>query len=126
MKPQRSGHSERSQAILQRIRSFMVERDWKQFHNPKDLAIALSIESAELLEHFLWKTEEEVRERTKSHAGEIRDEVADVGIYLFELADVLGIDLLQAMSDKLDKNAMKYPVEKARGSNRKYTELEGA
>ncbi len=102
----------------------MVERDWKQFHNPKDLAIALSIESAELLEHFLWKKEDEVEQRTRSHAGEIRDEVADVGIYLFELADVLGVDLFEAMSDKLDKNAKKYPVDKARGSNKKYSELE--
>jgi dCTP diphosphatase len=108
-----------------RLRQFMQERDWKQFHNPKDLAIAISLEASELLEHFLWKNGAEVDTRVDSHGEEIRDEAADIGIYLMELCDVLGVDLLQVMSAKLEKAGAKYPVEKARGSSRKYTELDG-
>jgi dCTP diphosphatase len=94
-----------------RLQQFMQDRDWKQFHNPKDLAIAISLEASELLEHFLWKNGAEIGTRVDSHGDEIRDEAADIGIYLMELCDVL------------EKAGLKYPVEKARGSARKYTEL---
>lgn len=109
--------------ILQKIRAFRDERDWKQFHNHKDLAIALSIEASELLEHFLWKTPQEVDACAANKKEEIRDEIADIATYLFELADNLDIDLIAAMEQKLKKNAKKYPVHKAKGSNKKYTEL---
>ena len=109
--------------IVQKIREFRDARDWRQFHNPKDMAIAISIESAELLEHFLWKNNTEVEKRVAEKKEHISDEIADIGIYLFELADILGIDVIAAMERKLAKNAAKYPVEKARGSNKKYTEL---
>jgi dCTP diphosphatase len=106
-----------------RLQQFMLERDWKQFHNPKDLAIAISLEASELLEHFLWKNGAEIGTRVDSHAEEIREEAADIGIYLMELCDVLGVDLIQVMSAKLEMAGLKYPVEKARGTARKYTEL---
>jgi len=110
-------------SIVSKIRVFRDERDWAQFHNPKDMAIALSIETNELLEHFLWKNPQEVEDRIATKREEIEDELADIGIYLTELADNLGVDLLAAMERKLEKNAKKYPVEKAKGSNSKYTEL---
>lgn len=109
--------------ITRKIRTFRDERDWAQFHNPKDMAIAISLEAGELLEHFLWKNPAEVDSRLASHREEITDEIADIAIYLTELADNLEIDLLFAMEAKLRKNAIKYPVESARGSAKKYTEL---
>lgn len=110
-------------SIISKIRAFRDERDWAQFHNPKDMAIALSIETGELLEHFLWKNPEEVAKRIATNREEIEEEIADIGIYLAELADNLGIDLIAVMESKLKKNARKYPVEKSRGSNAKYSEL---
>jgi NTP pyrophosphatase (non-canonical NTP hydrolase) len=103
--------------ITEELRKFRDERDWAQFHNPKDLAIALSIESAELLELFLWKAAE------KADAEKVKDELADVFAYAFMLADKYGLDVAQIMRDKLAKNTMKYPVDKAKGSAKKYTEL---
>lgn len=111
------------EAITEKIRRFRDERDWAQFHNPKDMATAISIEASELLEHFLWKTPEECEARVTSHRAEIEEEVADIAIYVMELADNLGIDLIAAMEQKLARNAEKYPVEKAKGSNAKYSEL---
>lgn len=109
--------------VLEKIRAFRDERDWAQFHNPKDMAIAISLEAGELLEHFLWKNPDEVTERVASHREAISEEIADIAIYLTELADNLGIDLVAAMEAKLAKNAAKYPVEKARGNAAKYNEL---
>ena len=109
--------------VLKRIRAFRDERDWLQFHDPKNLAISVAIEAAELLEEFQWKTREESEHHAVVNKERIADEVADVAIYLFELADILKIDLATAINSKLDKNALKYPVEKARGSSKKYTEL---
>lgn len=109
--------------ITKAIKAFRDERDWLQFHNPKDMATALSIEAAELLEHFLWKTQEEAEARCETHREAISEEIADIGCYLFELADNLGIDLGEAILSKIEKNALKYPVEKARGRHTKYTEL---
>ncbi len=110
-------------AMTAKIRAFRDERDWMPFHNPKELAAALSIEASELMEHFLWKTPEECEDRTRTHREAIRDELADIAMYLFELADNLDMPLLEAMEDKMAKNAEKYPVAKARGSHQKYTEL---
>jgi dCTP diphosphatase len=108
--------------ITQKIREFRDARDWDQFHNPKDMAIAISIEANELLEHFLWKSAEEVDKRVESHREGIEDEIADIAIYLTELADKLGIDLLGAMERKLAKNEEKYPADRVRGSSKKYNE----
>ena len=115
-------------ALRSQILAFRDERDWDQFHQPKELAIALSIEAGELLEHFLWKSPTEVEQRMVTRKEEIADELADVAVYLIELADKVGVDLPTAIQRKMEKNAVKYPVEKARGSNKKYSEFtdEGA
>ncbi len=105
------------------IRAFRDQRDWMQFHNPKDMAVAISIEANELLEHFLWKGTADSERYAHEHKQEVSDEIADVAIYLFELADNLGIDLLTAMQDKLSKNDAKYPVSKSKGKSTKYNEL---
>ena len=110
-------------ALRSQILAFRDERDWDQFHQPKELAIALSIEAGELLEHFLWKSPTEVEERIVTRKEEIADELADVAVYLIELADKVGVDLPTAIQRKMEKNAIKYPVEKARGSNKKYSEF---
>ncbi|NNC89226.1 MAG: nucleotide pyrophosphohydrolase [Akkermansiaceae bacterium] len=108
--------------ITGRIRAFRDERDWAQFHNPKDMAIAISVEASELLEHFLWKSPPEVEQRLVTHREDIEDEIADIAIYLAELADNLGIDLLAAMERKIAKNAARYPAAQVRGSALKYDE----
>ena len=109
--------------ILPKLRAFRDERDWMKFHDPKNLAISIAIEAAELLEHFQWKDKESVDQYIKNNREEIADEIADVAMYLAELADNLGIDLIQAMESKLDKNAKKYPVAKAKGIATKYDKL---
>ncbi len=109
--------------VIERIKAFRDERDWMQFHNHKDMAISVVIEVAELLEHFQWQTEEEIDQHVKENKEIISEEIADIGIYLIELADNLGINLVDAMHKKLDKNALKYPVEKAKGHHNKYTKL---
>ncbi|WP_407898209.1 nucleotide pyrophosphohydrolase [Ferrigenium sp. UT5] len=103
--------------ITQALLQFRDERDWAQFHNPKDLALALSIEAGELLESFLWKSAEQ------ANPNEIQEELADVFAYAFLLADGYDLDVKQIVLDKIKKNALKYPVEKARGCAKKYTEL---
>ena len=110
-------------ALTQKIKKFRDERDWMQFHNHKDVALSLVLEAAEVLEHFQWKKPEEVEAHAKACKGEIADELADVAMYLFELADNLGIDLAKAIEIKLTKNAQKYPVEKAKGKHTKYNKL---
>jgi dCTP diphosphatase len=112
-----------NEEILSHIREFRDERDWAQFHNPKDMAIAISIEASELLEHFLWKNPQESEQRVLDKREEISDEIADIAVYLFELADNLNIDLSEAIHQKMKKNAEKYPVNKSKGSHVKYTEL---
>lgn len=94
-----------------------------QFHNPKNLAISIVLEASELLEHFQWKTPEESEAHAQAARDQIADEMADVSVYLIELADNLGINLEEAILRKLDKNAAKYPAEKAKGNAKKYTEL---
>jgi NTP pyrophosphatase (non-canonical NTP hydrolase) len=104
------------------MRAFVAERDWAQFHSPKNLAMALSVEAAELVEHFQWLTEEQSRTLDAAARAPIADELADVLLYLVRIADELGIDLHAAARAKMTRNAAKYPAEKARGSARKYTE----
>ena len=105
---------------IQRVLRFRDDRDWRQFHTPKDLAISLSLEAAELLEIFQWSgTDLECRDKL----GRIREELADVLSYCVLMADVCGLDLDEILNAKVDQNAAKYPVEKARGSAAKYTEL---
>jgi len=109
--------------ITGKIKKFRDERDWMQFHDPKNMAVSIILEASELLEHFQWKTTEEVEKYAKQNLAEIRDEIADIALYLFELSDNLGINLTDAMEQKLKKNEMKYPVEKAKGKHTKYNKL---
>ncbi len=113
--------------LVRAILAFRDERDWRQFHNPKDLAISISLEAAELLEHFQWKTPAEVERHLSGVDARRRvgAEMADVLILLVSLADVLGLNLVEAAREKLVENARKYPVERARGSAAKYDALEG-
>src|SRR4249920_3289586 len=103
------------QVLLRRLREFAEERDWDQFHSPKNLASALAVEAAELLERFQWLTEDQSRRLPP-------EEMANVLNYLVRLADKLDVNLLEAARDKIKLNALKYPVEKARGSVKKYSE----
>ena len=103
--------------ITEELRKFRDERDWAQFHNPKDLSVALSIEASELLELFLWKSADE------ADPDKIKEELADVLAYAFMLADKYKLDVVQIMRDKLAKNQLKYPVAKAKGTAKKYNEL---
>jgi dCTP diphosphatase len=105
------------------LRQFAADRDWDQFHQPKNLVMALSVEVAELMEHFQWQGVEASASLDPARRAAVREELADVLLYLIRLADKLDVDLLEASVEKIAKNALKYPVEKARGSMRKYTEL---
>ena len=105
------------------IRSFRDARDWLQFHNPKELAVAIAAEAGELLQHFVWQSPEQSDRRVADRRDAIASEIADVAILLFELADNAGIDLAAAMRTKLARNEERYPVHRARGSNAKYDEL---
>ncbi len=111
------------ESLRNQLRTFAAERDWDQFHSPKNLAAALAVEASELLEHFQWLTEAQSQQLPPEVMNEVRAEVADVLLYLIRISDKLGIDLVAAANDKIKLNAEKYPVEKARGSSRKYTAL---
>ena len=111
------------ETLTAEIRAFRDARDWLQFHNPKELAVAITAEAGELLQHFVWQTAEQSDRRVAERREEIASEIADVAILLFELADNCGIELATAMRAKLGRNGERYPVAKARGSNRKYNEL---
>lgn len=111
--------------LQQKVAKFRDDRDWKQFHTPKDLAMSIAIEAAELMECFQWKTKEDVEKYLNSEKSEeINEEMADILIYLLNLADVLNINVLDAAYIKLERNASKYEVEKAKSNAKKYTELE--
>ena len=112
------------QQLAERLRQFAAERDWEQFHSPKNLAMALSVEVAEIVEHFQWLTEPQSRELDAAKRAEVAQELADAFIYLVRLADQLQIDLLDAAERKLALNEAKYPAERVRGSPKKYTEYE--
>ena len=103
--------------VVSKLKRFRDERDWSQFHNSKDLALALSIESGELLEKFLWKKAEEADE------NKVKEELADIFAYALLLSDKYGFDVKQIILDKIDQNAIKYPIEKAKGTAKKYNEL---
>lgn len=109
--------------IRARLRAFRDARDWAQFHNPKNLACSVVIEASELLEQFQWKTPEESLAIAQTRREALSQEIADVGLYLISLSDSLGIDLIEAMKQKLEINEKKYPVAKAKGTSAKYTEL---
>jgi NTP pyrophosphatase (non-canonical NTP hydrolase) len=106
-----------SEEIIQALLKFRNERDWDQFHNPKDLALAISIESAELLELFLWKNAE------NANKEKVKEELADIFSFAFLLAEKYGFDVKEIVLDKIKTNGVKYPVEKAKGTSKKYDEL---
>ncbi|MCU0974751.1 MAG: nucleotide pyrophosphohydrolase [Steroidobacteraceae bacterium] len=110
-------------SLTDALRDFAAERDWEQFHTPKNLAAALAVEAGEVLEHFQWLTPEQSLALPEAERARVALELADVLLYLLRLADRSGIDLERAAWEKLALNAGKYPVDKARGSARKYTEL---
>ncbi|MEO8018128.1 MAG: nucleotide pyrophosphohydrolase [Pseudomonadota bacterium] len=105
------------------LRKFAEERDWDQYHSPKNLASALSVEAAELLERFQWLTEDQSRNLSPEELAKVRHEMADVLNYLVRLADKLDVNLLEAAREKIQLNAQKYPVDKSRGSAKKYSEF---
>ena len=108
--------------IKLRLRNFAAERDWDQFHSPKNLAMALIVEAAELVEHFQWLTEEQSQNLPHDKLAGVEQEIADIQIYLIRLADKLGVDMEQAVNAKIKLNEKKYPAEKVRGSAKKYNE----
>jgi NTP pyrophosphatase (non-canonical NTP hydrolase) len=109
--------------LAQQLQQFNTDRDWQQFHAPKNLASALVVEAAELLEHFQWMSEAQSRDLPPEKVTAVGAEVADVLLYVIQLADALGIDPIAAAQAKLALNAQKYPVERARGTSLKYDEL---
>jgi NTP pyrophosphatase (non-canonical NTP hydrolase) len=111
------------QELTERLRAFAAERDWEQFHSPKNLASALTVEAAELLEHFQWLNEAQSASLSDEQRHAVALEMADVLLYLLRLADRLGVDLPAAARAKLELNARKYPVDKSRGRSTKYTDL---
>lgn len=113
-------HMSSIQVLQQKIINFRDERDWKQFHNPKDMALSLVLEASELVEHFQWKNHQEIITHLETHKEDIADELADVLYWILLMAHDFDIDLAEASISKLKKNAIKYPIEKVKGSHRKY------
>lgn len=111
------------QDLAKQLRQFAKARDWQQFHSPKNLASALVVEAGELLEHFQWMTDEQSRDLPPEKRDAVAAEAADVLLYLFQLTSALGIDPVAAAQGKLKLNELKYPVDLARGSSKKYDEL---
>jgi len=118
-----SAESDRLSLIRERLRNFVRGRDWEQFQTPKNLVMAMTGELGELSEQFQWLTAEQSEALDEEKLSAVRDELADVQIYLLLLADRLGVDLEAAVQQKIEKNERKYPVSRARGNARKYTEL---
>lgn len=114
---------DRLSVISKKVIQFRDARDWKQFHDPKNLAEAISIESAELLEKFLWTTTDKSYDMDNQNLENIKEEIADIMIFLIYLCNGLDIDLAQAVESKIEINEKKYPVEKAKGSSKKYKEF---
>ena len=115
---------EKFDLLTKKIIEFRNERDWKQFHNPKDLSLSLLLEACELMEHFQWKNIEQAEAHIKTHRTELGEELADILYWVILISHDLKIDVLRCLDKKLIKNAAKYPVNKARGNAKKYTELE--
>lgn len=109
--------------LTAQIQSFVDAREWRKFHNAKDLAVAIAAESGELMQHFVWQQDDQIEKRLEKNREEIASEIADVAILLFEFADNLGMNLGEVMQAKIAYNDIRYPVEKSRGNNLKYTEL---
>lgn len=109
--------------LTEKIIEFRDARDWKQFHNPKDLALSLVLESAEVMEHFQWKNQAEMEEYVKTHKNDIGAELSDVLYWVLLMGYDLDIDVFDALEKKLEENAKKYPIEKAKGSHTKYDRL---
>jgi dCTP diphosphatase len=118
-----AGSPDLLQNLRNTLRQFAAERDWDQFHSPKNLAIALNVEAAELLEHFQWVPDAESAASPPEKRAKVREELADVLLYVIRLADKLDVDLAVAAAEKIKINAAKYPTHKARGSSKKYSEL---
>lgn len=110
--------------LIKKLRKFADERDWEQFHSPKNLSMALVVEAGEILECFQWLTEEQSRNLDSETLKRVKEEIGDVQIYLARLADQIGFSPLEAAEEKLEQNKKKYPVEKAKGRAKKYTELD--
>jgi len=115
--------SDSVEGLARTLRHFASERDWGQFHSPKNLASALTVEAGELLEHFQWLTDEQSRDLPESTRSKVAAEAADVLLYLIQLCTVLGIDPIAAAQDKLRVNAEKYPVGRSKGTSKKYDQL---
>lgn len=109
--------------LRQKVQNFVDERDWNKYHNPKDVAISIAIEAAELMEHFQWINENELDEIVKERSVELQDELADILIYCLSFANVVGIDISHAVTEKIQKNESKYPTEEVKGNYKKYTEI---
>lgn len=107
-----------------RVNEFVEARDWAQFHSPKNLAMAMIVEAGEVVEHFQWMTEEQSRNLDAATKEQVGQELSDTFVYLLRIAEVCGIDLIEAANKKIDLNAKKYPVEQCKGSNAKYTEYQ--
>jgi dCTP diphosphatase len=108
--------------IAEKLRRFTEERDWDQYHSPKNLAMAMTVEVAELLEHFQWLTEEQSKDLPPEKKAQVAEEMADIQIYLIRMADKLGIDILDSVRGKISQNEKKYPTDRVRGDARKYNE----
>jgi NTP pyrophosphatase (non-canonical NTP hydrolase) len=109
--------------MQKRIVDFRDARDWKQFHNPKDMAISLNLEASELLEHFQWKDSEEISDHIKKNKPAIADELADVMYWVLLMANDMDVDITESFEKKMKNNEGKYSIEKAKGNHKKYTEL---
>ena len=110
-------------SLTTRIQAFVDAREWRRFHSPKDMAVAIAAEAGELMQHFVWQQDEQIDERVRKNRDEIASEIADVGILLFEFADNLGLNLGDVMAEKVARNEERYPVAKSKGNNLKYSEL---
>ncbi len=111
------------ESLTKKIIAFRDARDWKQFHNPKDVAISLMLEAGEVMEHFQWKNKEEMEKHIKTNKAEIGEELADVLYWILLMSNDLKIDISKALERKLDINEKKYPIEKAKGKHTKYNKL---
>lgn len=109
--------------LTEKIKKFRDERDWKQFHNPKDVALSLVLEAAEVLEHFQWKNQKEIEEYIKTNKEDIGEELADVLYWILLMCNDLEINISEALVKKIKKNERKYPVDKAKGKHTKYNKL---
>ena len=110
--------------LNEKLQTFVDERDWAQFHSPKNLVMAMIVEAAELVEHFQWNTEQESKSLSADKRELVSNELADTFVYLLRISQVLNIDLIAAANHKIALNVIKYPVEKARGKNNKYTDYQ--